>query len=106
MLYNRIKGTVDIYDDEIKYWYWIENNAREIARLFGYREMRTPIFEQANLFVRSVGEGTDIVQKEMYKENITQTGGNSRDCSCIRRKFAYHERISEKDLLHRTHVSV
>uniref|UniRef100_A0A7C5VNW2 Histidine--tRNA ligase n=1 Tax=Fervidobacterium thailandense TaxID=1008305 RepID=A0A7C5VNW2_9BACT len=65
-MYQKIKGTEDIYGSEMKYWYWIENKAREVAIRYGYEEIRTPIFEDTKLFVRSVGEDTDIVQKEMY----------------------------------------
>ncbi|MBT1247724.1 MULTISPECIES: histidine--tRNA ligase [unclassified Thermosipho (in: thermotogales)] len=65
-MYKRVKGTDDIYGEDMKYWYFVENVARETARLYGYSEIRTPIFERTELFVRGVGEDTDIVQKEMY----------------------------------------
>lgn len=65
-MYKRIKGTEDIFGDDIKYWYYIENVVKETVRLYGYSEIRTPIFEATELFIRSVGEETDIVQKEMY----------------------------------------
>ncbi|MEN3008235.1 histidine--tRNA ligase [Pseudothermotoga sp.] len=75
MRYERIKGTQDIFGDEIDYWYFIEENARIVANLYGYRELRTPIIEPTELFVRSVGEDTDIVQKEMY--TFIDKGGRS-----------------------------
>ncbi len=75
MKYERIKGTQDIFGDEINYWYFIEENARAVANLYGYQELRTPIIEPTELFVRSVGEDTDIVQKEMY--TFTDKGGRS-----------------------------
>ena len=75
MKYSRIKGTVDIYGDEIPYWHRIEEATRKIAKLYGYGEIRTPIIEPTDLFVRSVGESTDIVQKEMY--TFTDKGGRS-----------------------------
>lgn len=75
MKYERIKGTQDIFGDEINYWYFIEENARTVANLYGYQELRTPIIEPTELFVRSVGEDTDIVQKEMY--TFTDKGGRS-----------------------------
>jgi len=56
----------DILPDEISMWQYVENAAKELFELFGYREIRTPIVEEASLFVKSIGEGTDIVQKEMY----------------------------------------
>ncbi|QTA38621.1 histidine--tRNA ligase [Thermosipho ferrireducens] len=74
-MYRKIKGTEDIYGEEIKYWYFIENTAREVSRIYGYEEIRTPIFERTELFVRSVGEETDIVQKEMY--TFEDKGGRS-----------------------------
>ncbi|SHH51756.1 histidine--tRNA ligase [Thermosipho atlanticus] len=74
-MYKKIKGTEDIFGEDMKYWYFIENKARETARLYGYSEIRTPIFEQTELFVRSVGEETDIVQKEMY--TFEDKGGRS-----------------------------
>ncbi len=66
MKYTRIKGTVDIYGEEISCWLAIEEATRKVAKLYGYAEIRTPIIEPTELFVRSVGEETDIVQKEMY----------------------------------------
>lgn len=75
MKYERIKGTQDIFGDEINYWYFIEENARTVANLYGYQELRTPIIEPTELFVRSVGEDTDIVQKEMY--TFLDKGGRS-----------------------------
>lgn len=65
-MYQKIKGTEDLYGQEMKYWYWIEEKARKISLVYGFTEIRTPIFEETKLFVRSVGQDTDIVQKEMY----------------------------------------
>ncbi|MCD6449837.1 MAG: histidine--tRNA ligase [Thermotogaceae bacterium] len=75
MKYARIKGTNDIYGDEISYWYTIEESAKKVAKLYGYGEIRTPIIEPTELFIRSVGEETDIVQKEMY--TFEDKGGRS-----------------------------
>ncbi|MBU0650603.1 histidine--tRNA ligase [bacterium] len=61
-----VKGTDDILSNEMSYWLYIENTAREIFDCFCYEEIRTPIFEFTDLFKRSIGEVTDIVQKEMY----------------------------------------
>ncbi len=63
------RGTKDIYGEEIRLWHKVEDVMREVCRLFGYNEIRTPMFEHTELFVRGVGEGTDIVQKEMYTFN-------------------------------------
>jgi len=63
---QKIRGTMDILPEEIAYWHFIENTARETAALFGYSEMRVPTFEATELFLRGVGDTTDVVQKEMY----------------------------------------
>ncbi|MGM0921030.1 MAG: histidine--tRNA ligase [Bacillota bacterium] len=60
------RGTQDILPGDVERWQYIENTAREICRLYQYKEIRTPIFEHTELFQRGVGESTDIVQKEMY----------------------------------------
>lgn len=60
------RGTYDILPNESYKWHFVEEKAREIARLYGYKEIRTPIFEHTELFVKGIGKGTDIVQKEMY----------------------------------------
>ena len=63
---KRIKGTQDISFDDLKYWYFIEDAIKKVTNLFCFREIRTPIFEATELFKRTVGESTDVVQKEMY----------------------------------------
>ena len=60
------RGTQDILPGESEKWQYIEEMAKDICKRFNYKEIRTPIFEQTDLFLRSVGETTDIVQKEMY----------------------------------------
>lgn len=60
------RGTKDILPDEIKIWHFIEEVSRKIFEIYGYSEIRTPIFEFTELFVRGIGEFTDIVNKEMY----------------------------------------
>jgi histidyl-tRNA synthetase len=61
-----VKGARDLLPEEIGRWQFVEDSAREVFRLYGFREIRTPIFESTELFTRSIGEGTDIVSKEMY----------------------------------------
>ncbi|MCI0423399.1 MAG: histidine--tRNA ligase [Acidobacteria bacterium] len=61
-----IKGTRDILPPESALWSRVENTAREILALYGFAEIRTPVFESTELFARGVGEDTDIVSKEMY----------------------------------------
>jgi len=61
-----IKGVKDILPDEAPRWQVIEGAARRLSSLYGYREIRVPIFEVTELFARSIGASTDIVEKEMY----------------------------------------
>lgn len=61
-----LRGTRDLLPKEAKLWTILENEAKRIFNLFGYEEIRTPIMEETPLFVRSIGEGTDIVEKQMY----------------------------------------
>lgn len=60
------RGTQDILPGKVELWQFVENKARDICRRYNYKEIRTPIFEQTELFARGVGDTTDIVQKEMY----------------------------------------
>src|SRR3712207_526404 len=60
------RGTKDITAKESYKWNFLEGKFREICRMYGYEEIRTPIFENTELFQRGVGDTTDIVQKEMY----------------------------------------
>ncbi|MEK3807832.1 histidine--tRNA ligase [Metabacillus sp. SLBN-84] len=66
MAFQIPRGTQDILPGEVERWQYIENTAREICKLYQYKEIRTPVFEHTELFQRGVGESTDIVQKEMY----------------------------------------
>ena len=65
-MYRAPRGTADILPEEQRYWRYVEAEAREIARRYGYGRLDTPVFEHSNLFVRGVGQVTDIVEKEMY----------------------------------------
>ncbi|MBB5324827.1 histidyl-tRNA synthetase [Anoxybacillus tepidamans] len=69
------RGTQDILPSEVEKWQYIEQVARDICRRYNYQEIRTPIFEHTELFLRSVGDTTDIVQKEMY--TFEDRGGRS-----------------------------
>ena len=64
--FRAIKGTRDIVPPDSALWNWFEEQAREIFEKYGFRDIRVPIFEQIDLFARSVGSDTDIVSKEMY----------------------------------------
>lgn len=66
MEYQAPKGTKDMLPQDSHKWQYVEEMYRQSAKLFGMREVRTPIFEHTEVFLRGVGETTDIVQKEMY----------------------------------------
>lgn len=63
---NIPRGTKDVLPNESYRWQYVEHIAREVAHCFNVREIRTPAFEHTELFLRSIGEGTDVVSKEMY----------------------------------------
>ena len=75
MLTNAPRGTKDILPDSVGDWNYVEGEIRELCRRFGYSEIRTPIFEHTELFQRGIGEGTDVVDKEMY--TFTDRGDRS-----------------------------
>ncbi|GGI62405.1 histidine--tRNA ligase [Limosilactobacillus caviae] len=66
MDYQKPKGTADILPGTTGIWEKVEQNAREVFNQFGYRGIRTPMFEDYNVFSRNVGDTSDIVEKEMY----------------------------------------
>lgn len=66
MLYKSLKGFSDVLPGESENWQWLEANIRELMRLYGFSEVRLPIVEATELFKRGLGEGTDVVGKEMY----------------------------------------
>src|SRR5262245_49149048 len=61
------RGTRDLLPGEIERWQWAEARARVVLERYGYREIRTPMFEDYELFARTAGESSDVVQKEMYR---------------------------------------
>jgi histidyl-tRNA synthetase len=65
-VYQAPRGTQDILPADRPYWRYVTEQMQTVAALFGYQQIDTPIFEETALFVRGVGEGTDIVDKEMY----------------------------------------
>lgn len=75
MLTNAPRGTKDILPDTVGDWNYVEKEIRELCHRFGYNEIRTPIFEHTELFQRGIGEGTDVVDKEMY--TFTDRGDRS-----------------------------
>jgi histidyl-tRNA synthetase len=70
--YRAIKGTRDILPPDSALWNWFEQKAREVFESYNFREIRLPIFEQTDLFARSVGADTDIVSKEMFTFRLSE----------------------------------
>ncbi len=66
MSITAIKGMNDILPGDVETWQFLEQSAREVFGLYGFSEIRTPVPEKTELFCRSIGETTDIVEKEMY----------------------------------------
>jgi histidyl-tRNA synthetase len=64
--YQSLKGFRDILPDETATWQWLEQTIHDLMRRYGYGEIRLPLMESTELFARGVGEGTDVVGKEMY----------------------------------------
>ena len=60
------RGTQDFLSEQIGNWHYIEARMRNICKSYGFNEIRTPIFEETSLFLRGIGETTDVVSKEMY----------------------------------------
>ena len=75
MLTNAPRGTNDILPDKVGEWNYVEGKIRDLCRRYGYEEIRTPMFEHTELFHRGIGEGTDVVDKEMY--TFEDRGGRS-----------------------------
>lgn len=98
MLTNAPKGTKDIMPEQAYKWHYIEKKWKDICERYGFKEIRTPIFEHTELFQRGVGDTTDIVQKEMYTFN--DHGGRSitlkpEGTSPAVRAFIEHKQYAE-----------
>lgn len=65
-MFKAPRGTFDILPSEQQYWRYIESKAIELCNLYGYKRIDTPVFEEGGLFIRTIGQGTDIVEKETY----------------------------------------
>ena len=74
-MYRAPRGTSDILPEEQPYWRYIEREVANVCQLYGYERIDVPVFEDTQLFTRSVGEETDIVKKEMY--TFEDRGGNT-----------------------------
>ncbi|MFH1652062.1 MAG: histidine--tRNA ligase [Chloroflexota bacterium] len=73
-MFKAPRGTSDILPEEQPYWRYVEQQAARLCQLYGFARIDSPVFEETGLFSRSVGAGTDIVEKEMY--TFTDKGGN------------------------------
>ena len=83
-----IRGTRDLLPPETALWNFVEAAVRDVFRVYNFHEIRTPIFEETQLFARSVGEETDIVAKEMY---TWREGGSSLEGTLTRVWLNYHQ---------------
>ncbi len=98
MGYSAPKGTRDIMPKEIYKWQYLEEKFAKVCQRFGFKEIRTPVFEHTEVFSRGVGDTTDIVQKEMYsfmdygKRSITL---RPEGTSGIVRAFVEHKQFAE-----------
>jgi len=75
MNFKSPRGTVDLFNEEVNKWQYLESVLRNLSRRFNYKEIRTPMFEHTEIYQRGVGDSTDIVQKEMY--TFYDRGGRS-----------------------------
>lgn len=75
MKINAPRGTIDLLPEDTRKWQYIEKELRKLCHAYNYDEIRTPLFEHTEVFQRSVGDTTDIVQKEMY--TFDDRGGRS-----------------------------
>ncbi len=92
-----IKGTHDILPGQVRQWQWVEKTAKALFELYGYREIRTPVFEATELFEKGTGETSDIVMKEMY--TFTDKGGRS-----LTLRPEYTPSIARAIIEHRLHL--
>ena len=94
-----LRGTVDILPPQSSLWNEVERKVREHFERYGYENIRTPIIEQSELFMRSIGEDTDIVEKEMY--TFSDRKGRSitlrpEGTACVVRAALQHELLGQK----------
>ena len=99
---NAPRGTKDILPIQIASWRLIENKIRDICKRYGYEEIRTPIFEYTELFQRGIGEGTDVVDKEMY--TFEDRGGRSitlrpENTASVVRAYLQNKLFADKSLV-------
>lgn len=98
MLITCPRGTQDILPEVSGNWQYIERTVRDICRLYGFKEIRTPVFENTELFLRGIGDTTDIVSKEMY--TFTDRGERSltlrpENTAAVVRSYLEHKLYAE-----------
>ncbi|MFN3306823.1 MAG: histidine--tRNA ligase [Candidatus Kapaibacteriota bacterium] len=99
---SSVRGTKDILPKEIPIWLFLESTIREVSTIFGFNEIRLPIFEKTEVFQRSIGEATDIVNKEMY--TFSDRGGDSitlrpEMTASVVRSIIQHNLLSQSSIL-------
>jgi len=98
MIINAPKGTKDVLPNQVYKWHYVEKAFADICRRYGFKEIRTPVFEHTELFARGVGDTTDIVEKQMYtfedyaKRSITL---KPEGTSPVVRSFIEHKQYAE-----------
>jgi histidyl-tRNA synthetase len=94
-----VRGMNDLLPQDMPYWHHVEHALRRVATIYGYQEIRFPLVESTGLFTRSIGEVTDIVEKEMYTfpdrngDNLTLRPEGTAGCvrSCIQHNLLYNQ---------------
>src|SRR5215467_10513544 len=98
-----IRGTYDVLPADIGIWHALENRLRETFHRYGFGEIRTPVFESTDLFVRGVGEETDIVSKEMYtftdRDDKTSLTLRPEGTAAVMRAYIEHQLHNESRIL-------
>ena len=64
--YQAVRGTFDVLPGQVSQWHSVEETSRDLAQRFGYKEIRTPLFEQAELFTRGMGVMSGLIEKELW----------------------------------------
>ncbi|MBL7072767.1 MAG: histidine--tRNA ligase [Candidatus Omnitrophica bacterium] len=101
MKYKSLRGMPDILAEEASVRHKLEDAAREVFRVFGFGEISTPVLEETKVFTRSIGEDTDIVEKEMY--SFSDRGGKTvslrpEGTASIIRAYIEHAELNSKDI--------
>jgi histidyl-tRNA synthetase len=99
---HAIRGTYDVLPADVGIWHALENRLRETFHRYGFGEIRTPVFESTDLFVRGVGEETDIVSKEMYTfpdRDKTSLTLRPEGTAAVMRAYIEHQLNNESRIL-------